>query len=281
MTGDQSKAQPTQSNSSPSPNDDPGPVHMMGVAIALRDIAQRLLSVEERLDKNRDAGSRKGATFIEFCKVVFGGWPALGFLFLLLFYSPLREALNAIPEKVKTAEEIGMLGVSLKSTIQVEAAKLGESNLSATIPSLSSAAIELLLRAPRKLESLISYTYTANEQREYDAILFPSPSVVAAMSELQAQGLIEIETYGRGTRKFTGANTRELIDEFRRTHPGREEPSFRDGRAIWKLNTPLPRSTKIPMLTWQLTDLGKKAVEIILKAVSTELAPTPSRKSKP
>src|ERR1700730_4577022 len=154
MTSDQSKRDETQSSESlPGSKDDTTPVHLLGVAVALRDVAQRLLSVEETINKNRESAWRKGRGFVEICRGVFGGWPALGFLFLLLFYTPLREALNAIPEKVKTAQEIGVLGVSLKSTIQVEAAKLGASALSETIPRLSNAAIELLLRAPRNTET--------------------------------------------------------------------------------------------------------------------------------
>src|SRR5437763_1732689 len=101
--------------------------------------------VEASLVKaGKHSNSKDRSAFLDLCKVVFGGWPALGFLFLLLFYSPLRDALNAIPDKVRTADEIGVLGVSLKSTIRAEAARIGESKLSDTIPRLSSSAIELL-----------------------------------------------------------------------------------------------------------------------------------------
>lgn len=274
MTADQSKAQPPQSKTPAPTNDETKSVHMLGVTMALRDMAQRLSSLEGSVSGQLNGRPRKGESLIEVCKVIFGGWPALGFLFLVLFYSPLREALNAIPAKVKAAHEIVLPGVSLKSSIQVEAAKLGATNLSETIPRLSSAAVELLLRAPRNLQSMVSYTM--DDRQEYDTIYFPSSSMLASMSELQTQGLIEIE--GNGTRKITGSDASRLIEEFRRTHPGSEERSS-DERVTWKLNTPLPRDANIPMLPWQLTDLGAKAVEIILKAVSTELAPKPLPKS--
>lgn len=273
---DQAQPPSSRSTAASNPDDAAGSVELLGITLALRDFSQRLLSLEDKLGKNRDSGSNIKTNFIEFCKVVFGGWPALGFLFLLLFYSPLREALNAIPAKVKAAQEIGVLGVSLKSSIQVEAARLGANNLSETIPRLSSAAIELLLRAPKDTGSLISYS--PNDQRQYVAIHFPSSSVIDSMSELQPQGLIDVETEAG---QVSGLNTRKLIDDFRRMHPGSEEPSFVSGRITWKPKTPLPRDTRLPMLTWQLTDLGKKAVEIILKAVSAELAPKPLPTASP
>jgi hypothetical protein len=244
-------------------------------------MAQRLASVEGKLDKNHTAGSPKSVFFLELCKVIFGGWPALGLLFLLLFYSQLREALNAIPEKVKTAAEIGALGVSLRSTVQVEAAKLGAGNLSQTIPRLSGAAIELLLRAPRNSESLVMSTYDVYEgdsKRASETVEFPSSSEIEAISELQVQGLIELES---GQQKITGADARRIIDDFLKTHPGRELRSYRYARMVWEPTKRLGSNEYPPSLMWQLSELGKKAVEVILRAVSTELAPQPSPKRNP
>ena len=170
---------------------DPGPLHMVSVAIALQNVGQRLAVVEARLEKSAGSSGKLSNTLVEILKVFFGGWPALALLFLLLFYSPLRDALNAVPDKVKRADEIGVLGVSLKSTIRVEAARLGANTLSETIPNLSPPAIELLMRAPRTKTPLISYR--PNDKNEYEAIFFPNSSVIAALSELQSKGLIEIE----------------------------------------------------------------------------------------
>lgn len=279
MIDEQSKAEPSPAK--PSSNDDLGPLHSVGLAIALRDMAQRLSSLEGKLDKNDTVGPPKSVFFLELCKVVFGGWPALGLLFLLLFYSPLREALNAIPEKVKMAAEIGALGVSLKSTVQVEAAKLSAGNLSETIPKLSSAAIELLLRAPRSSETLIWSlydVYDGDSQRNSETIELPSSSEIEAISELEAQGLIELES---GDRRVTGADVRKIIDQFFKTYPGREIPSTHYARMMWKPNKRFGSQDKAPELTWQLSDLGKKAVEVVLRAVSTELARIPSPKNNP
>ena len=276
MTTDTKETPTTQSNGSVTLKEELDSVEMVGVAMALRGVARRLIDLEEKLDAQREGTPRRGGRFLEFSKIVFGGWPALGFLFIILFYFPLRDALNAIPEKVKTADEIGVLGVSLKSTIRVEAAKLGETKLSETIPSLSNAAIELLLRAPHNGEGLVSYT--ANDQNQLVRIHFPSASVLAALSELQTHGLVDITPMGSQwkDRKATGSAISESFEQFRSIHPGTEEASYGEDRASWTLNSPLPKGTEIPDFSWELSDLGKKGVDVILKAVSTELAPKPT-----
>lgn len=257
-------------------------VQMLSVAMSLQDVAHRLSSLEANLGKPTSGGSSKADSFIKFAAILFGGWPALGFLFLLLFYGPLREALNAFPEKVKGAQEIGVLGVSLKSTIRLEAARLGAGNLSETIPRLSSAAIELLLRAPQSFESLVSYTL--NDRQEYEKVHFPDLPVLDAIAELEKQGLVVVEGYesqSEPPKPTTVAQSHALIDAFRKKHSGRQDGSSFERRATWIPNAPLPRDTAIPYMAWRLTDLGRKATDVILKAVSTELAPTNTRSTLP
>jgi hypothetical protein len=213
-------------------------------------------------------------TLVEILKVFFGGWPALTLVFLLLFYSPLRDALDAIPDKVKRADEIGVLGISLKTTIRVEAARLGVNTLSETIPNLSPPAIEMLMRAPRYATSLVSYH--PNDQNEYEEIYFPNSSVIAALSELQSKGLVEIEKEGNRHTKITGAQVNEVIESFQRLHPGTLRSSSEpEENVMWIPQKPLPPDTRIPDPLWKLTDLGKKAVEVVLKAVATELTTKP------
>jgi len=247
--------------------------------MALHDVAHRLSEVENKLDAPRDS-VRRGGAFLELWKILLSGWPAFGLVFILLFYAPLRAALNAIPDKVKSANEIAAFGVSLKSTIKAEAAKVGEIKLSETIPRLSNYAIELLLRAPRRPESLVSYT--PNDQNQFVEIHFPSPALITALSELQKQGLIEIDMWdGQERRKLTGSDLTGLIEKFHRENPGAERESFSEERSTWIPKTPLPKDSRIPAVDWELTEFGKKGVDVILKAVSTELSPKPETQPSP
>jgi hypothetical protein len=278
MTTDPPETTSTQSNGSPGLKDDIGAVSMIGLGIALRDVARHLGELEQKVEAQRQAASRRGAGFLEFLKILFSGWPAFALLFIVLFYFPLRDALNAIPDKVKSANEIGAWGVSLKSTIQAEAAKAGEIKLSESIPTLSSAAIELLLRAPRQPEALVSYSM--DYQSQTTRVYFPSSSFISLLDELHTQGLVEMGTW-QGSYDLTGTTLSEKIDQFRKQHPGTEEARPNEGRVTWTLNTPLPKGTRPPDFSWQLTDLGKKGVDVILRAVSTELAPKPKPASSP
>jgi hypothetical protein len=254
---------------------EPESLQAITLTMALGDIGKRLSTLEIRLDTLSSQVSKPGSLTLELFKVIFGGWSVLGFFFLVLFYSPLRDALNAFPEKVRSANEIGVLGVSFKSTIRVEAARLGESKLSETIPNLSQVSIQYLLQAPppQHPEGLMSFTL--NDQKdEFVAIVFPSQSVIAALSELQEKGLIKILDETNEARGIRGTEIDSYISKIKVSSPGNEEIAPRDGRAIWHLRSPLtPTNTEMPMLRWERTELGDKAVGVILKAVAIELAP--------
>ncbi len=135
-----------------------GPVERANLVAHLALISQRLSDVEALLKARPTESSSASKSWLEFLKVLFSGWPAFGLLFMLLFYVPVRDAINAIPEKVKSADEIGVLGVSLKNTIRVEAEKVGAIQLSETLPTLSPAAVEFLLRASRDYNALVSFS---------------------------------------------------------------------------------------------------------------------------
>src|SRR5215217_706266 len=60
---------------------DPGPLHMLNIAIALQNVGQRLSLIETRLEKNTGSPGKLSNKLIEILKVFFGGWPALALLF--------------------------------------------------------------------------------------------------------------------------------------------------------------------------------------------------------
>lgn len=204
----------------------------------MRDISQRLVNLESKLaSKNKDT-DHKNKTIVEICKIIFSGWTVLGFVFLLLFYSPLRDALNAIPEKVRSADEIGVLGVSLKSTLRIEATKFGELSLSETIPTLSPSAIELLLRANPNPNSLIRYSL--DEQHRVSTIDFPDKLMLSDLFELQTKGLIIIYRAFHDKIRLDIDDINTLLDEFRQSHPGNEVGSSFEKYTLWELKDAIP-----------------------------------------
>jgi hypothetical protein len=88
---------------------------------------------------------------------------------------------------------------------------------------------------------------------------------------LREKALVEI--FDESDRMLTGPELSDRISSFEKQYPGTEKP-YRNTRITWTLTTPLEiSSTKFPDLTWQLTDLGKKAVDVVISAVASELAP--------
>lgn len=255
----------------------PEPLQTITLSLALGAIGERLSGLEAQIKKQSDKPEKSGNSLLEIAKVIFGGWPALGFLFLILFYSPLRDALNAIPAKVRNAEEIGILGVSLKTTIKAEAIRLGANSLSETIPTLSAPAIQTLLRGRSAPDFLVSYVPTP--EQGYASFKFPSDELMTSLAELQQHRLIDVVDGGPGRSAITTKAAAELIAQFESLHPGYDASDPQDGTSIdrlaktWVPNSPLPKGTPFPNIFWQLTELGIDAKRVIVNAVAIELAP--------
>jgi hypothetical protein len=248
------------------------------LALLLRDISTRLGAVESALSKTaKDQPNHRTQMLLDILRILLGGWPAFALLALIIFYSPLRTALNAIPAKVQSADEVTVGPISFKRTIKAEALRLGATDLSESIPKLSGPAIELLLRAVRKPNSEALISYTLDASGNYEKIYLPSESRIQSLDELEQAGLIEIT--GGTLDRFEPLNTkalRALLQDFRKNHPGHEEPSSDLERLTWIPNRP-PEKRSVPVISWNLSERGTQAVNIILKAVSIELAPKASK----
>lgn len=251
------------------------PVEDLALLTYLDLIGRRLSEIESRLGAKAPTNEAKSRSWIEFAKVLLGGWPAFGLLFMLLFYSPIRDAINAIPEKVRGADEIGLPGFSLKNTIRVEAERVGAIQLSETLPSLSPAAIEFLLRGTREQNVLISYSLDNADPNLISAIWLPHQHTLSILTELESKKLIAIRL-GPSSEDRTVSDLKKAIDDLRREYPSSEEPGSNDRERVrYVLRT--PAKVRPPSMSWRQTDLGNNAVGIILKAVATQLSPNPSK----
>jgi hypothetical protein len=247
-----------------------GPIEGLSLLVLLDHLARRTERIETQLTARETPG---GSRWLEVAKAVIG-WPLFGLLFLILFYGPLHQAISAIPSKVENADQIEMFGVSLKSTIRTEAKRIGESNLSETLPALSPSAIELLLRASEGPETtIVSYSI------EHDLITrvwLPGPQLLDTLQELEQKGLVT--TSARASGKPDEQPSQEGIEkiragirQFQGQYRGRETAS-EPARVQWDLEKPL--RFEPPYFAWRLTDLGKKGVDVILRAVSSQLSST-------
>jgi len=249
-----------------SPRNSPAIEHL-SLTVVLDHLATRIASLEEQLTRRASPGGAGKA--IEVLKAL-SGWPTFGLVFLVLFYVPLRDAIGAIPDKVKQAEQIELLGVSLKSTLRVEAQKIGAISLSETLPALSPRAVELLLRGVRdREESLLSYSL---EENLITRVWLPSPQLLDVLDELEKKGLVAVVVHNGQSETAGIPAMKQAIAALRRERAGHELSSTDPSRIEWKLERPMRFET--PIFGWRHTDLGKKAVDVILSAVSSQLTAT-------
>lgn len=255
--------------SSPSPREDDSaanPIERLNLVASLGLVHARLSDIEVRLKSKSPEAGAPAKTWIELTKVVLGGWPAFGLIFMLLFYVPIRDAINVIPEKVRSANEIGVLGVSLKSTIRAEAEKAGSLQLSETLPTLSPEAVEFLLRGSYSYNSLVSFSDPRDGSK---SIWLPSEQTLRILDELHTKKLVAIQV--EDDREANPVVLRASISKLRDRYPGTLSSLSNEAQQRWHLT--VPEAMQVPSLAWRLTDLGENAVGIILKAVSAQLAP--------
>ena len=253
-----------------------GPIERTNLASMLGQIGQRLLAIESRQQaeslKNRPASN----TWLELTKIVLGGWAAFGILFLLLFYAPLRETINALPGKLRDADEIGAFGVSLKTTLRIEAEKAGEIQLSRTIPALSAGAVGLLLKGAKGGVSLMGELVSEGETgtSPIGAVSLPTEQMLRTLEELESERLVDIrvDTGKRSVRGVSGL--RAIIRDFKLAHPAVETQSSEDS-LYWKLAQ--PKLFKLPSGAWYLTDQGQNAASLVIRTVSVQLSAKPAK----
>ena len=251
-----------------------GPIERVNLVAHLSLISQRLAQLEDRLKTNPNEGGYAGKSWLEFFKILLGGWPAFGLLFMLLFYIPVRDAINAIPEKVKSANEIGVLGVSLKNTIRVEAEKIGAIQLSETIPDLSPAAVEWLLRGSNEFNSLVAYGIEPGSQLK-KSIWIPNEQTLKILEELENKKLIGISIDPLNKEDDSVVALRQEIKALMRKNPSiQDQYTGKDQAQRIELKFPIKEKISDIRWQWRPTDLGKNAINIILKAVSAQLTPS-------
>jgi hypothetical protein len=245
--------------------------------VLLGRMSEQLRSIEAQLAKPGEDKTSAAMFVLEVFKVALGGWPVLGLVFLILFYVPIRAALNAIPEKVRTADEIGLPGgLSLKSSIKAEATRSGLRSLAETLPELSPAAIEMLLGAQRSTGEPGLQLVSWSGEDQTTTAYFPGEQVFNTLQELQSKGLVSVQSGYPPQPLAKGiAAAKAAIAEYKHKHPGKPVPTDKDRNAWQFTNPPKGNPAQWAQLSiyWELTDVGRQAYDVIVRAVATSLAP--------
>ena len=233
----------------------------------LRALIERVAALEKAVgDSPRQKG--KLDTLGDVAKTLLSSWATFAILVILFFNGPLRDVLKALPDKIRYAQEIGVAGMTLKSTIQQVAVLQGVADVGKAIPAISSTGIQLLFRAPRSEEGILSYGGAG-----YDFFI-PSDSTIAALQELADKGFVQLEgrVMGGNLKPLSGDDLPGLVRDIKQRYPGREEGGVREGKITWRLATRLPPNAPHPDIMWRLTDAGAAAVNVLITSVGTQLA---------
>ncbi|MFM0140465.1 hypothetical protein [Caballeronia grimmiae] len=238
-----------------------GPLERTNLASILGGIGQRLSDLEDRL-KLPHSNEPNSSTWLEFAKIVFGGWPIFGFVVLIAFYQPLSNALNSISGNLKRTNEIAAFGITFKMAVEDEAEKSGQVQLSKTLPSLTTPALAFLLRGSDSINSLIDMN---RANKKVVAFWLPNDTILQILEELESKGLVRVQVNGADS---TVKRMRASIDDFKNTYPAQDHtlsPRFE----YWGFAR--PADIQLPNYSWQLSELGRTAVKIIINAVSAQL----------
>jgi hypothetical protein len=236
-------------------------------------VSKRLADIDATLASKSSKTESAHNTWLEIAKIALGSWPAFGLLLMLLFYVPLRDAINTIPAKVKTADEIGVMGISLKNSFQVEAERAGLSQLSELLPELSPEAIEFLLRGSSdNINQLIGYQPWPENPKLIDGIFVPSVRTMKTLKELQDKKLISITSPKSHNGGAVSPNFGEVVSDLIRRYSAKVSESPTPGRPeLIFLRMAKPTDAKLPIVYWERTELGSKAINIVVKSISAQL----------
>jgi hypothetical protein len=185
-------------------------------------------------------------------------WPLLALTFFLIFKEPIRRTIALVPDKLEKADK-GNIG-SLSWEIQQHAREQGGSDLARRVGTLSPAAIDALINAPRFGGAGILSSYGGiRDDRGY---VLPSEERFDGFRELEAAQLLRFQE--------------PLADwlQFLKTLPLREDSSisFPHGRTMI-LTAPLTpeQQRRVDAQHYELSPKGKQAVEAIVKALGEQL----------
>lgn len=235
-----------------------GPIERANLASLLGGIGQRLSELENRI-KTVPSDGLKSPAWLEFSKIILGGWPVFGLVLLILFYHPIHDAINTIPGNLKS---IGAFGVTLTMAVKDEAEKTGQLELSKTLPTLTPSAVAFMLRGSDNFNSLEKLNRIKNTVA---IIWLPSDGVLKVLEELEGKRLIFVQI--NAADKSVG-DLRRSIQDFKIKHPAKNH-EFTPDSEYWELAEPV---VDVPAYGWRFTELGKAAVSVIINVVSTQLA---------
>jgi hypothetical protein len=236
--------------------------------LAIDRIDRRLFRIEEAI-KAKAPETKSAAGWLTLITASLGSWPLLALFLVFWFSLPINAILAKIPKRLESAQEFAVMGFSFKGQLETAAQRIGDGSLSATIPSLSSVAIEMLFLAPslepNTSSGLITKSYKGESGGPYTSIETFNEEAIRAIYELKRHGLVDLKN------DSTPEEFKEELDAFRRKHPAKETRNSSKRRVELEFFEAPKTEEGLPKLSWAKTQLGDSAVAVIAEAVQAEL----------
>ena len=205
---------------------------------------------------------------IQIVKLIIDGfrvlaWPIFISAVLFIYRGPVWEILSSLSSKLTEAEKVSFGSLSFE--IQQQAREAGDPALAKQVGALSSAGIEELLQTPRDgYEILVS----SGEGKDFKKYGLPDEIIMGALKELENKGFIKFK---------------EPIDKFlndlNKLPKDKSAGDFASGR-VWFLSGSDKNTISQELIDkegYELTDLGKKAADAIVRVVALQLGNKNSR----
>jgi hypothetical protein len=190
-------------------------------------------------------------------------WPLVILFLFFQFRDPLGQIAQLLPTKLEQASKVSAGGLTLE--IEKTARAAGNPELSRLIGGLSRRALEILLRTSRTESSSLAST----SQTEGEAMIrynLPSGQELEAMHELERKKLLD---FGTPLDNWMSKLKRELVlqsgggrSETYVASQGRNKLDENSAKLLWSAH-------------YKHSELGAKAVELIIQSVSAELQKPP------
>jgi hypothetical protein len=182
-------------------------------------------------------------------------WPLLALAVFVALIYPTIQILNILPSRIS---EFSVGDLSIK--VQQVAKEMNLENLGYTIGELSPTAVEILLTTGESVIQLIPQVNPSTG--DTNIIILPSEETMDALMELESKRLLQFSV-----------PMNEYYDLLKNLGFERVEPGNRTDNVLYEIHKVLTDKeiAQLENQTYELTDLGESAFNIIVQSVVTQL----------
>jgi hypothetical protein len=186
-------------------------------------------------------------------------WPLVLLILLAVYRPPLGRMAQSVAAKIESADKLSVGSFSVEVAEQARA--VGNASLATSIGSLSTLAVEELMRTPRDGVMILVSTSSSEARLEFG---LPSEERYAALTELVEKGFL--------SWRLAPTTFDRLVERVLTPSPTSRNQRGEQRRWLVPMGAlSSADSSSIARQGYELTDTGRKAAEAITLAVAAQL----------